>query len=181
MKRLIGALTLFGAVAHAQSGIGIEFNNSNDDTVNLVIGFRSDNKLLGGQHTDFIVGGQTYENAGTNTDHYYVVNLGVSSTFAYPLKEMVQATVGGRIDYQYINDKNAYNNGNGIDNDPYTAGIIAGIIFSPAYHPNYEIYSQLRVISKDNSGYSSNTGKSDPKPSGISMLNQGAIGIKYYM
>lgn len=181
MKKLISALTLIGTFAYAQPGIGIEFNNSNDDTVNLVIGFRADGKLLGGRRTDFIIGGQTYENAGSNTEHYYVANLGISSTFVYPLKEMVQATFGGRVDYQYINDKNAYNNGKGIDSDPYTAGIIAGIIFSPAYHPNYEVYTQLRVISKDSSGYSSNTSKSDPKPSGISMLNQGAIGIKYYL
>ena len=180
MKNLFFLLIAFVNVGFGQTGVGIEYNNRIDSQINLVTGMRT-NETLGGRRTDLAVGIQTFENNGSNNSSYNIINLGASSSFLFPLKQMIQLSVGGRVDYQYISNKDNYNNNKGIDRDPSTIGLITGLVFSPSYHPDYEIYVQISAISSEKSGYDEHTDKSDPVASSITFFNKGAIGIKYYL
>ena len=177
MKFIFIVIMMLSNLALSQIGIGIEYNNSIDSQINLVTGTRQKDKV-GGRRTDMVFGAQSYDN--TNSTSSRKINIGIASSFLYPLRQMVQFSIGGRADMQLISNKDNYNNGNGIDHNPYTVGLITGLVFSPSYHPDYEIYAQIRAISSENSGYDNGTSKSDASASTKTFFNKGAIGVKYY-
>jgi hypothetical protein len=178
MKFIFVIIMMLSNLALSQIGIGIEYNNSIDSQINLVTGTRQKDTVRG-RRTDIVFGAQSYDN--TNNTSYNKINIGIASSFLYPLRQMVQFSIGGRADMQLISDKNNYNNGGGIDHNPYTVGLITGLVFSPSYHPDYEIYAQIRALSSEDSGYNNGTSKSNPNASTKTFFNKGAIGIKYYL
>ncbi len=185
MKKILLVL-LMSTSAFAQIGVGMALDNTFDTghsgtSNNLVIGTRTENYGLGGRVTNFSVGLRSVENTVSTGGDYYELQLSQSLGYSYPLRDNTLGIIGLKGSYLLISNKTNYNNGNGIDENPYNVAIITGLSFSPSFYPHFELFGHLNALSMYHSGYNDNTSMTSPVANNTSVFSSGVLGIKYYM